>query len=299
MFNAGTRSTGGDLEVSIRQKIDSLLVEFAGVVQRVASALRVRRAMVRSLISCNLVIILDSRSIWLMAEKSVSMPTTTYLDKRSREFPFDEVSTAARWEFGLENAFVLALPVDLLDQSSSQRSSALEAIAQAHVQSELNRVHAIMNVVPVSPIFGPASYQLDPRLVFVLMPFTEDLTNIYQSIIKPTIEAPEFTLVCKRADDIKSNRAIIQDIWKSLCEARLVIADLTGFNANVLYELGIAHTLGKETILIYQRGADVKFPFDLAHIRRIEYENNALGGKQLEGQLAQTIRALIDNQVRA
>jgi hypothetical protein len=36
-----------------------------------------------------------------------------------------------------------------------------------------------------------------------------------------------------------------------------------------MYELGVAHTLGKETILIYQRGEEIKFPFDLAHIRRI------------------------------
>ena len=111
------------------------------------------------------------------------------------------------------------------------------------------------------------------------MPFTADLTKIYQTFIKPTVERPEFNLVCRRADDVKSNRAIIQDIWKSLCEARLVIAVLSGLNPNVMYELGVAHTLGKETILIYQRGEDIKFPFDLAHIRRIEYRTR----RQVEG----------------
>jgi hypothetical protein len=46
----------------------------------------------------------------------------------------------------------------------------------------------------------------------------------------------------------------MRNIWKSICEARLVVADLTGGNANVFYELGIAHTVGKETILIAARG---------------------------------------------
>jgi len=207
--------------------------------------------------------------------------------------------TAAKWEFGFDDPFVVPFPAALLDINPALRLQSVEAISQAHVQAELNRVHAQMNVVQINPIFGPASYAVDQRLTFVLMPFTNELTEIYQTFVKPVVESPEFGLVCKRADDIKSNRVVIQDIWKSLCEARFVIADLTGFNANVLYELGIAHTLGKETILIYQRGADVKFPFDLTHIRRIEYENNALGGRALEKTLRETMKAVIDATLKA
>jgi hypothetical protein len=66
-----------------------------------------------------------------------------------------------------------------------------------------------------------------------------------------------------------------------------------------MYELGVAHTLGKETILIYQRGAEIKFPFDLAHIRRIEYENTALGGRTLEEELKATIEHVLAATVRA
>jgi len=124
------------------------------------------------------------------------------------------------------------------------------------------------------------------------MPFDEDLTRIYQSIIKPTVES--MGLVCRRADDYKTSRAIIQDIWKAICEARIIIADLTNLNPNVMYELGIAHTVGKETILIYQRKEkEIKFPFDLIHIRRIEYEDTALGGKKLENDLKETIKTIL------
>jgi predicted nucleotide-binding protein len=130
------------------------------------------------------------------------------------------------------------------------------------------------------------------------MPFASDLTSIYTTLVKPTVEDPRFGLVCRRADDIKSNKAIIQDIWKSVCEARLIIADLSGLNPNVMYELGIAHTLGKETILIYQRGENPKFPFDLAHIRRIEYANDAIGGMKLVDDLRATLESVLSPTIK-
>lgn len=149
------------------------------------------------------------------------------------------------------------------------------------------------SLIQINPLFGSASYSIDERLVFVLMPFIDKLTRIYNSILKPTVEAKG--LVCRRADDFKTNKAIIQDIWKAICEARIVIADLTDLNPNVMYELGITHTVGKETILIYQlsKGKDVKFPFDLAHIRRIEYEDSATGGKKLEVDLSETLESIL------
>src|SRR5262249_38077468 len=132
-----------------------------------------------------------------------------------------------------------------------------------------------------APIFGKVEFRLREDFVFVLMPFTDRLRQIYEDLIKPTIENKGFA--CRRADDFKSNRAIMGEIWQALNEARMVVADLTDFNANVLYELGIAHTLGKDTILIHQKGSDVnaKFPFDLNHLRRIEYQDSATGGKKL------------------
>lgn len=299
MFHQGARSTGGDLDSAFMPKIEALLTQFGEVTERRMRELGLRRATVRSMLQCSLVIILDTNTLWIAAQKTSSMPTTLYFDRRKDSFPLQEVLSAAKWEFGFDEPFVVPFPAGLLEIEPTTRIGAIEAISQAHVQSEINRVHAQMNVVPINPIFGPASYAIDPRLTFVLMPFTDELTEIYQTFVKPVVESSDFNLVCRRADDIKSNRAVIQDIWKSLCEARFVIADLTGFNANVLYELGIAHTLGKETIIIYRRGADVNFPFDLTHIRRIEYENNATGGRALENELRATMRAVIDSTVRA
>ena len=72
---------------------------------------------------------------------------------------------------------------------------------------------------------------------------------------------------CKRADDIWNHDAIIQDVVSLICKSSVVICDLTGKNANVFYEAGIAHSLGKDGMLITQSASYV--PFDLRHLRYI------------------------------
>ena len=84
---------------------------------------------------------------------------------------------------------------------------------------------------------------MNERLAFVLMPFRDEFTIIYESIVKPIVKNKG--LDCKRADDYMTTRAVIQDIWWGICESLLVIADTTGLNHNVMYELGIAHAMGK------------------------------------------------------
>lgn len=291
---------GGNLPNGITPKINTLLDEFLEFTVSEVRARQLRSAVARSMLLCSLVIIFDSETLWIAAQKQTGMPSTNMLDYRQEKFLAEEIFTAAKWEFGFDDPFIVAFPAPLLEQSTDQRKLALEAIARSHVESELQRVNAEMNTIQINPIFGPAQYRVDGRLAFVLMPFTEPLTKIYQTLIKPTVENPRFNLVCRRADDIKSNRAIIQDIWKSICEARVIIADMTDLNPNVMYELGVAHTLGKETILLYQRTAtDIKFPFDLSHIRRIEYDNTVPGAHVLENELSLTLESVLNVRVIA
>jgi hypothetical protein len=131
--------------------------------------------------------------------------------------------------------------------------------------------------------------------VFVLMPFNGKMNAIYDTKLKPCFEN-ELHLSIHRADELKNVNVVMQDIWKSICEARIVLADLTGLNPNVMYELGIAHTIGKDTIIVHQNkvGEAVSFPFDLAHIRRIEYENTMAGGEKLIWTLKETVGAILD-----
>lgn len=103
---------------------------------------------------------------------------------------------------------------------------------------------------------------------FVVMPFDTLYKKEYDSVIKPTVEAAGLT--CVRGDEIYTRVSIIQDVWASIRSARLVIAELSGRDANVMYEVGMAHAVGKPVILLARQEDDV--PFDLKDIRCVIYD---------------------------
>lgn len=126
----------------------------------------------------------------------------------------------------------------------------------------------------------PTSEPVDPSLVAVMMPFSSEYGQVYESL-KTGAEAAG--MKCLRADDIWEKDHILDDVLSLIWRARVVVADLSGKNPNVLYEAGIAHTLGRDTILIAQNLDDV--PFDLRSIRAVKYLNNGEG----RGALAQAV----------
>jgi hypothetical protein len=138
-------------------------------------------------------------------------------------------------------------------------------------------------------IFGGQSFTLDPQLCFVLMPFDKEFQPLYDDHIKPTVIRAG--LRCERADDIQGTTLITWDIWERVNRARFLLAELTGQNANVFYELGLAHALSKDVILVTQSMDFV--PFDLKAIRCIVYEFTPRGTQALEKKLAEVIAALM------
>lgn len=127
-----------------------------------------------------------------------------------------------------------------------------------------------------SSLFPAPTGQINARSCFVLMPFASSFLPLYVQI-RDFLEN-YCGLQCLRADEIFGSHPITIDIWKSLNEARFLIADLTGRNPNVFYELGLAHALGKNVLLLTQRMTDV--PFDLNHIRAIQYDEKLPDGVQ-------------------
>jgi hypothetical protein len=128
----------------------------------------------------------------------------------------------------------------------------------------------------------------DWPVVFVLMPFDPKLKPVYDDHIASVVE--DLSLEIGRADDFFTNGHIMGEVWAAINQASIIIADCTGRNPNVFYEIGIAHALGKETILITQSMEDI--PFDLRHLRVIEYRYDPRGMKQFEETLKKTILTL-------
>ncbi len=131
--------------------------------------------------------------------------------------------------------------------------------------------------------------RLDPNWpeVLVLMPFADSLRPIYEDHLEKPIS--RLNLRIKRADDLYGPSVVMQDVWSAINAARIIIADCTGRNPNVFYEIGLAHAIGKYTILIAQSIEDV--PFDLRHRRVIVYTYTPRGMREFTKTLLKTIRS--------
>ncbi len=136
------------------------------------------------------------------------------------------------------------------------------------------------------PIFGkPATNRQYNANIFMMMPFTSLMRDIYEDHILAVAQDLKMSITV--GDDFFTQHAIMQDIWSAVYHAELIIADCTGRNPNVFYELGIAHTIGKPVILITQQDEDV--PTDLRHLRYIQYTYTPRGMKQFEEKLSEAI----------
>ena len=100
--------------------------------------------------------------------------------------------------------------------------------------------------------------------VAVMMPFSADFKPVYE-VIQKTCQ--QLGLKALRSDDIWVNSTFIQDIFELIYCSRIVVVDFSGRNPNVMYETGIAHTLGREVVPISRTIADV--PSDIGHHRAL------------------------------
>ena len=122
------------------------------------------------------------------------------------------------------------------------------------------------------------------------------LGSCNDAIISPTLRSARYEP--RRADTTLDQRAVMNDVIEGLQTANLVIADLTGRNANVFYELGIAHVLQKPVIILAQDKEDI--PFDLSAYRTLIY-SIGLAAKptlRIEEDLSGPLRLLLDATAR-
>lgn len=119
------------------------------------------------------------------------------------------------------------------------------------------------------------------KLCFVLMPFREDLKGVYTKAIQPACENAGFKAL--RADELVGPFNIHRDIIEYIFRSDIVIADLTDWNPNVFYEMGVAHAIDNKTIMIIEKGKNV--PFDIHNYRCIAYHLTESGLSELTQHL--------------
>jgi len=132
--------------------------------------------------------------------------------------------------------------------------------------------------------------EIDHKLCFVLMPMRGEFEELYEYIIKPTVE--EVDLNCEYAGEIVVPGLIMDDIWDRIERARVLVADLTECNPNVVYEVGYAHSLDKRKVILLSQSLD-GLPFDLRGFRCIPYGLGPRALEKLRAELHVALRAVL------
>jgi hypothetical protein len=114
----------------------------------------------------------------------------------------------------------------------------------------------------------------------------EDALAVMEEIILPACSSLGLEPV--RADGLSRAGELTDQIFRRLRDDDIVIADLTGANANVMYELGLRHTRNKLTL---QVGEDGKLPFDVNVIRTVMFTRSPHGFITARNELRQLLEA--------
>lgn len=166
---------------------------------------------------------------------------------------------------------------EAIEQLGKRLSEPQRRDAQAQIESVVQAKRAAAASIRV-PRLGDVT--VDPQTLFILMPFSQDLEPVFD-VIREAADAAG--LRSFRADAISAAGPIIDQIFESIAKSGLIVADLTGRNQNVIYELGLANAMGKDTVLLSQNLQDV--PFDIRSQRVLIYEPSLKSMRELRQRL--------------
>lgn len=117
--------------------------------------------------------------------------------------------------------------------------------------------------------------------IFVIMPFSPELDDVYHLGIREVVESLNYS--CKRVDEMEFTGDILDEIYNSIINSKIIVAEVSNPNPNVYYEVGYAHALNKPVILITKEVSST--PFDLKMYNHIVYDNIVNLRKNLKRRL--------------
>jgi len=285
----GVCLSGGNLDNSNQDKIKKLIDEFGKTLEERCSQSKINVFAFPIFKPFNSFSAITKTNVMLIFSPANGMPNRQWhdLSDRNPEPTIQELSMTIQNQLGWTNISSIQFPISTLDKDSESRRRELSAISNNWVDETIKMAEKQQKIVRLNPIFHGRDFEIEDDLCFILMPFQEPFDTIYNEQIKPTIKR-KFRIV--RADTIFKSSEVIEDIWELINKAKFIIADVTDKNPNVFYELGIAHTVGKEVFIITQNKEDV--PFDVKHRRYFIYSNNEEGLKKLKEDLENAMSEL-------
>jgi hypothetical protein len=176
-------------------------------------------------------------------------------------------TTADGWELQITRAIRRFRGIQTIDEYLSRRSDFFGQAARIPPSVRLGRRGAVIAPEPQEKKEG--------KYIFVIMPLKTEFDAVYDMIRGGCGNFAGVTF--DRADDWSQTGRITDQIIAALKAADLVIADITGPNPNVMYELGYAHALEKTVIVLNE---DRDSPFDVRDYRQILYTGTDLPSAQ-------------------
>ncbi|MEM0498530.1 MAG: hypothetical protein QW781_03420 [Methanothrix sp.] len=254
MIHRGTRTKGGTMPLETQKKVDALLDEFVSFVNEISDSRHLQRGIARSSLPCSIVVVLDRSKLLVIAQFRPNNLSSMYLSAEHIELAADQALSKASWEFGFEDPFLLQFPADLLDMQPADRADDLRRMAEEHVDSEFLRFMGMLSMLRLRPAFGPAPYILENSCAVLSREGEKEVCDAVSAALDNLRVQP----IMLRG--ITATELSLRQAWRAICSSRLVVADLTERNADVMYGLGMAHAVGKPALVIHMNGEHVAFP---------------------------------------
>lgn len=169
-----------------------------------------------------------------------------------------------------------------LDDDAVVSTKILQSIQKQLAELKEERLAPAQLHTPAT-FLGPTANSITANRCFVIMPYSQPWSEAVETILRQVCASCDFEFSIAKEME---GRFIPHDIWKGITESAIMIADLTGANANVAYEIGLADAIGREVVLLCQ---DTNVPFDFLAQRLIVYENTVQGALQLQQKLRETL----------
>ena len=192
------------------------------------------------------------------------------------------------------------IPAEKHDEFKSVFFESLDDAKLIEVHGEKRRVIDVSQGAGVKRILRRTLKRLERSVTieqgdscFVMMSFAGPIGSYYKTIYEPAIQKAGLRPL-RADDDMFKTGKIVDQIWLGIHSAKVLVAELTGRNPNVFYELGLAHALQKPVVLVSSNEDDV--PFDVQHIRVIYYNvYDPFWGEKLIAKIAENVLSAIEH----
>lgn len=195
------------------------------------------------------------------------------------------VSTGYR-QSQLESALQYLRKIEVIkERGSDEKYSIKKRICDEYNKLEDTKAREVFS----NKYFRKIEIEPKAEFCFVLMPFKDEEfpQNWYREFLKPFIKR-EFKIDCFRVDDDLLPNKIDDKLYTYILRSKFIIAEISTLNPNVMYEVGMAHTISKDVILLVKENLN-KIPFDIDKFPYCRYKDEV----DLKNYLKKTIPGLI------